>query len=64
MHKLEINNNIFESIKHIDENSNEYWSARVLQKVLEYKRWDKFDNVIDNTKSTCEIYKEKNRIGV
>ena len=29
--------NIFESIKHIDENGNEYWSARELQKVLEYK---------------------------
>ena len=31
------NENIFESIKHIDEYGNEYWLARELQKVLEYK---------------------------
>ena len=28
-----------ESIKHIDEDGNEYWEARELQKVLEYKEW-------------------------
>ncbi len=26
-----------ESIKHIDEYGNEYWEARELQKILEYK---------------------------
>ncbi len=31
------NENTFESIKHIDEYENEYWEARELQKVLEYK---------------------------
>ena len=30
---------IFDSIKHIDEFGNEYWEARELQKVLEYKEW-------------------------
>lgn len=30
-------NNIFENIKHIDEYGNEYWHARELSKVLEYK---------------------------
>lgn len=39
-------NKIFEDIKHIDEFGNEYWLARELQNVLEYKRWDKFCNVI------------------
>jgi len=29
----------FDDIKHVDENGFEYWSARELQKVLEYKRW-------------------------
>ena len=29
---------LFEDIKHIDENSNEYWLARDLQKVLEYMK--------------------------
>ena len=44
----------FESIKHIDEYGNEYWLARELMQVLEYKRWDKFFNVIDNAKTACE----------
>ena len=29
---------MFEDIKHIDEEGNEYWSARELTKVLEYKK--------------------------
>jgi len=41
------NNKTFENIKHIDENGNEYWYARELQKVLDYAKWDKFTNVID-----------------
>ena len=40
-------NNIFENIKHIDEYENEYWYARELQKVLEYKDWRNFQKVID-----------------
>ena len=38
---------VFEDIKHIDENGNEYWLARELQKVLEYKDWRNFNKVID-----------------
>lgn len=38
---------VFENIKHIDENGNEYWLARELQKVLEYKDWRNFNKVID-----------------
>ena len=37
--KKEIENyteKLFEDIKHIDEYGNEYWSARELQKILEY----------------------------
>ena len=30
-------NNIFENIKHIDEHESEYWYARELSKVLEYR---------------------------
>lgn len=40
-------NNVFEDIKHIDECGNEYWFARELQKVLEYKDWRNFQKVID-----------------
>lgn len=43
MNELEINNSIFENIKHIDETRNEYWLARELQKVLSYKEWRKFE---------------------
>ncbi|MDD6479810.1 MAG: hypothetical protein PUF22_00810 [Clostridium sp.] len=41
------NNNIFEIIKHIDEYDNEFWLARELQKVLEYKDWRNFQKVIN-----------------
>lgn len=48
------NETVFEDIKHINEYGNEYWLARELQNVLEYKRWDKFCNVINNAKKACE----------
>ena len=41
------NENIFESIKHIDQNGNEYWYARELSKVLKYKDWRNFQKVVD-----------------
>jgi DNA-damage-inducible protein D len=50
----EINNTIFESIKHIDEEGNEYWLARELQKVLEYKEWRKLNKVIDKAIEACK----------
>ena len=55
MNKLEINNNkTFEDIKHVDENGVEYWLARELQSVLDYKEWRKFENVINKSKLACE----------
>ena len=45
---------IFESIKHIDESGNEYWLARELQIVLDYKKWQKFINVIESAKISCK----------
>jgi len=54
MDKLEISHNRFESIKHVDEFGNEYWYARELIHALEYKKWQKFINVIDNAKTACE----------
>ena len=56
MNELEkINETIFENIKNVDEDGNEYWYARELQKVLEYKRWDKFYNVIESAQVACSI---------
>ena len=40
-------NNIFENIRHIDEYGNEYWYARELSKVLEYKDWRNFLKVLN-----------------
>ena len=54
MYELETNNNIFESIKHIDDNNCEYWYARELMKVLNYKDWRYFDAVIDKAKIACQ----------
>ena len=44
---------LFESIKHTDKNNNEYWSARELQKVLEYKQWRRFEETINRAKEAC-----------
>ncbi len=49
-----INSNIFENIKHIDKEGNEYWEARELQKVLDYTEWRKFENVIKKSIISCE----------
>ena len=47
-------NETFEDIKHIDENGIEFWYARELQNVLDYKEWRKFENVINKAKQACE----------
>ena len=51
-----INNteNIFESIRHIDEEGKEYWNARELQHALQYKEWRKFEGVIEKAKTACD----------
>ena len=49
-----INETIFESIKHVDDDGNEYWYARELQKVLEYTQWRKFNGVIEKAMNTCK----------
>ena len=55
MSKLqEYNEKIFDDIKHIDECGNEYWEARELQKILDYKEWRKFEGVIKKAMNACE----------
>lgn len=46
-------NQTFEDIKHIAENGIEYWYARELQLVLDYKEWRKFENVIKKAIDAC-----------
>ena len=54
MNEIKNTTKTFEDIKHIDENNNEFWYARELMITLEYKRWDKFKNVIENAKAACK----------
>jgi DNA-damage-inducible protein D len=44
----------FESIKKINEIGQEYWSAREMYLVLDYKNWRKFVNVINKAKIACQ----------
>ena len=45
---------VFEDIRHIDENGNEYWLARELMPLLEYSKWERFSNTINNSKIACK----------
>ena len=45
-----ITESIFDGIRHIDENGNEYWEARELQKVLEYQDWRNFKKVVEKSR--------------
>ena len=47
-------NETFEDIKHIDENGVEFWYARELMIILEYKQWRRFESVIEKAKLACE----------
>ena len=58
MNKLEKNKNYsnqtFEDIKHINENGIEFWFARELQLVLDYKEWRKFEGVVQRAIKACK----------
>lgn len=47
------NQTVFEQIKRLDENGNEYWTARDLGKVLEYSEYRHFKPVIERAKEAC-----------
>ena len=54
MNKIkEYTEKMFEEIKHIDEYGNEYWYARELSKVLEYRDWRNFLKVLNKAKEAC-----------
>ena len=54
MNELEkINETIFENIKHVDDEGNEYWYARELQQILSYKEWRYFSAVIEKAQIAC-----------
>ena len=45
---------MFEDIKHIDEEGNEYWYARELMPLLEYTLWQRFSNAIKKAIENCK----------
>lgn len=45
---------VFEQIKRIDDNANEFWSARQLGRVLEYSQFRHFTPVIERAKEACK----------
>lgn len=49
-----INESLFEQIKHIDEYGNEYWTAREFAKVIEYADFRNFERVLNKAKQACE----------
>ena len=51
---VERTNKSFEDIQHMDENGVEFWYARELQRVLNYKEWRKFEGVIQKAMKACE----------
>lgn len=51
--KENFSNQSFEDIKHINESGTEYWYARELQLVLDYKEWRKFEGVIQRAQKAC-----------
>lgn len=44
---------LFDSIKHINEYGQEYWTARELMTALEYKQWRRFENIIYRAQDAC-----------
>jgi len=52
--KENFNERNFEEIKHVDENGVEFWYARELMIILEYKQWRRFEQVISKAKEACK----------
>jgi DNA-damage-inducible protein D len=46
-------NNLFEEIKQLDKNGNEFWYARAFAKILGYADFGNFENVIIKAKEAC-----------
>ena len=50
----EYTSKLFEDIKHVDENGQEYWLARELQNILEYNQWRSINDLIERAKVACK----------
>ena len=56
---LEQGKSLFDSIKHVNEYGQEYWTARELFGVLGYKQWRDFKKVIEKAVRSCETSDNK-----
>lgn len=55
MNNLAKHHRTFENIRKKTKEGIDFWSARDLQIVLDYKSWDKFKSVISKAIKSCEI---------
>ena len=49
---------LFDDLRHIDEDGNEYWLARELQAALQYAKWENFHKVIKTAQIACKISRQ------
>ncbi len=50
---------LFDSIRHTNEHDQEYWSARELQTLLGYEKWERFEWAIERAIKSCKNSKQK-----
>ncbi len=50
---------LFDSIRHVNEHEQEYWSARELQRILWYDKWERFEWAIERAIESCKNSKQK-----
>ena len=50
---------VFDEIKHIGDDGNEYWYARELMPLLEYSKWQNFHKVIKQAMIACKVSNNK-----
>ncbi len=53
-HQLSTKSLSFEDLKKVNQHGVEYWSARELQSLLGYSKWQKFENAIDKAVESCK----------
>lgn len=60
MNELDISQKkLFDDLRHVDENGNEYWLARELQTALQYAKWENFHKVIKTAQIACKISQQQ-----
>ena len=54
MMDLDLNQSLFEEIKHVDEEGKEFWYARELMPILQYAKWQNFRKILEKAMTSCE----------